>query len=1138
MLKLNTFIALFVFCAGFLGPSSYSAQAQRQRNRPISPDPYIAAASGEAELAIKRFKVAPGLKASLWAAEPQLANPVTFCFDEKGRAYVCETFRLGAGVDDIRGIMNWLDEELASKSVDEREAEMKRHLGSRFAEYSKRSERIRMLEDSTGAGKVDHATVFADGFNTPLDGIGAGILAHDGKVWYANIPNLWMLSDTNHDGAADLRQSLHYGFGVRVGFLGHDLHGPRFGPDGKLYFSVGDRGSAVKVADGRTVGNPETGCVFRCNEDGSELEVFAYGLRNPQDLVFDKYGNLFTGDNNSDSGDQARWVYLVEGSDNGWRVGFQFMERPYSRGPFNAEKLWYPAFPGQAANIVPPIANISSGPSGLAYFPGTGLPARYRDHFFLVDFRGGAANSGVHSFTLDAQGAGFVLTNAEEFIWSMLATDAKFGVDGGLYVSDWVQGWGLTGKGRIYRVHDPELDADRAILETKKLLAEGFAQRSVEELSRLLAHQDMRVRQGAQFALARRGLEGLQVLETVARTSADPLGRLHAIWGIGQVAGQYRQALSQVSRAMNLLVSLLADPDVEVRAQAAKVLGDRQYQPAFNELVRLLKSADPRPRFFSALALGKLGRREALPHIYTLLDENRDKDPYLRHAAVMALAWIGDVPALTSASQDRSPSVRLGALLALRRLQRPEVTRFLRDNEPRLVLEAARAINDEPVNSGMQDLAALIDSPQLKAWMSHAAEGKPNLSSGLSSAELEALLRRVLNANFRFRTPETAQALARFAAQPDASDAMRTEALDELGDWPNPSGRDRVMGLWRPVQGASPSGTPEEALESQFKDILQNASDNVRAALFRAVGALKIASAGPALADEVANTNGMAKARSEALNALAALDSPLLPVAMENARKDESVTLRNAATRLETRLKSSNPVLRLSSTLENGTVSEQQTALAALATVPGSRADEVIGQWLDKMRAGQAPRELQLDILDAAHKRSANLVTAKLEQIESGRAADDPLARYLETLYGGSTNEGKKIFFERPEAQCVRCHKAEGQGGDVGPDLTHIAAQKDPSYLLESIILPNRQIAAGFESVMVELKNGDSYAGVLKSDVPDELVINTPEQGLLTLKKAEIESRRASLSPMPEGLGQVLSKQDLRNLVAYLSSLK
>src|SRR5262245_16633351 len=122
-------------------------RGQHELSQSQAQKPFVAPASNEGELAIKRFQVMPGLKVDLWAAEPMLANPVAFNFDDHGRAYICETFRLGAGVDDIRGLMSWLNEDLACRSVDDRLAEMKRHLGDRFAGYSLQSERIRLLED-------------------------------------------------------------------------------------------------------------------------------------------------------------------------------------------------------------------------------------------------------------------------------------------------------------------------------------------------------------------------------------------------------------------------------------------------------------------------------------------------------------------------------------------------------------------------------------------------------------------------------------------------------------------------------------------------------------------------------------------------------------------------------------------------------------------------------------------------------------------------------------------------------------------------------------------------------------------------------------------------------------------------------
>ena len=804
--------------------------------------------------------------------------------------------------------------------------------------------------------------------------------------------------------------------------------------------------------------------------------------------------------------------------------------------------FWYPPFEGQPAYVVPPVANIADGPSGVAYFPGAGLPAAYAGHFFLVDFRGGAANSGVHTFTLQPKGAGFELVNREHFLWNILATDVKFGVDGGLYVSDWVEGWGLTGKGRLYRVHDTAVDKDPLVLETKRLLAEGTDKRSNKELARLLEHADMRVRQDAQFALAARGLAGLDSLAAVAKQDENPIARLHGVWGIGQVAAHYSPSEypAQVASSMGLLIKLLTDADGEVRAQCAKVIGERRDPRAFSGLIKSLDDQSARTRFFAAIALGKLARPDAMPALFSLLRKNADQDPYIRHAGVMGLSLIGDVPRLLAAAHDESVSVRMGVLLALRRLQRPEIALFLKDPSPALVLEAARAINDEPINGAMHELAELIDTPAMNSFLS----GTPLVPDSVPEEAryklgLEALLRRVLNANFHFGTPATAQALAKFAARTDnPPENMRVEALEELADWEHPAGIDRVVGLWRPVAAVRHKGTAARAVEPLLSSWVPDVPESVQIALLRCVARLEMTNANGLVMRLVADTNTSSKVRAEALTTISEVDLSSLDHALELARNDRAEEVRKAATRLEAKLPTANSVSRLAATLENGSLGEQQTALATLARIPGAAVDELLGKWVDQLRAGTVAKELQLDVLEAAARRSANSLKEKLAAYESSRAQDGPLAPYEACLFGGTAKEGRKVFYEKAEAQCVRCHRINGQGGEVGPDLSHIGSQKDRNYLLESIVLPNAKIAQGFDSVTVVLQDGDVQAGVLKSETPDELILNSADNGLVTIKKSNIKTRRAALSPMPEGMGKILSKEDLRNLVEFLSSHK
>src|SRR5207237_7402101 len=125
-----------------------------------------------------------------------------------------------------------------------------------------------------------------------------------------------------------------------------------------------------------------------------------------------------------------------------------------------------------------------------------------------------------------------------------------------------------------------------------------------------------------------------------------------------------------------------------------------------DRLAGRLEDASPRVRFFAAIALGKLGRAAAMGPLLAMLRAQAEKDPYLRHAGVMGLVGSGDAAAWKRAASDESAAVRMGILLALRRLGDPEVVRFLNDSDPRLVLEAARAINDVPIVVAMPGRAA------------------------------------------------------------------------------------------------------------------------------------------------------------------------------------------------------------------------------------------------------------------------------------------------------------------------------------------------------------------------------------------------------------------------------------------------
>jgi quinoprotein glucose dehydrogenase len=1122
---------LFSSALFFTGSPWSAASAARPEPGQIvsSPAPSASTNSG-ARLASQNLRLAPDLRISVFATDTLVANPIRLAVDERSRVFIVESHRTGS-VLDLRQHLNWLEANLSFRSVTDRSNFVQKVLvpenTASWPEILRRdrngdgkfdasdlaadSERIRVLEDRDEDGAADFAGTFADGFASSVTGVAGGFLVRGTNAWFACAPDLWLLRDANHDGKSDLRRSLHSGFGVHLGSGESEFSGLCYGPDGLIYFAVGDNGFNVATGNQRFA-LPDTGAVLRCNPDGTEFEVIATGLRRPTDLAFDPFGNLWTVDAASDENEPARLLCVLEGADCGWHIGWRDAG---DSSPWKTERLGE-LFPANTAScVLPPTALVGRRPAGFAFYPGTGLPPRYDNRLFLCDL-----DAGVASFALKATGASHEIFDFQEFLGGVSPLDLDFGPEGGLYLVDAKTNSERPDRSRILRVFDPNAPKDPVISETKRLLSEGMSRRSNRDVVRLLEHRDWRVRLEAQFALADRGAEVTNQLFRVASKNPNLFARLHALWALGQIA----RVNPEVSFGLALLTG---DADPEVRAQVAHVLGNARFGEALEPLARLVQDTSPRVRLFAAFALGKLGRQEATDPILLLLRQNGDRDPHLQHAGVMALVWLNDMNALLAAAKDSSAAVRMGVLLAMRRLGRPEIATFLYDSNPALILEAARAIYDLPLASAFTQLAVLAGQPSRLAIN----------ENGGSVALRTSVLRRSLNANFRLGKLENALALAEFAGRKELPEALRAEALERLAQWAKPVLRDPLLGLWRPIppREIRPASL---AARREVAAILKDAPGSVQIAAIHAAEALEITSVTSALFEMAANPKLAVELRRSALSGLGSLKDTRLAEAIAIAVVEPAEPLRQEAVRWLAHLKPSDAIGQIAATMERGSLVEKQTALRALADVATPATDQILSVWLDLLAEGRVPRELQLDLLEAAKQRPGASLQSKLQKFETSRPASDPLATYREVLYGGDAPAGQRVFFSRAELDCARCHRINGQGGEHGPDLSKIGASASREALLESLLAPDKTIVRGYETVVVKMKSGKTYKGRVKNETERELLLTSPDEGFLVLSKSQIESREKGPTLMPADAAKLLTRRELRDLIEYLANLK
>ncbi len=1070
-----------------------------------------------------------------WSGDINVPDPVAVSMDPQGRVYVTQTERRKVADLDVREHPQWIPFDMGLEDIEQKRAFYHdvlapgkfKHSEGDLRDHNKdgsidwhdltvATERIYRLEDTDGDGLADKKTIFAEGFNTEVTGIAAGILWNDGYVYSTITPDLWRLKDTNDDGVSDERESIVHGFGHHIAYAGHDMHGLCIGLDGRIYWTIGDKGVNVHTKDGRHVAEPHQGCVLRCEPDGSGFEIFAHGIRNTQEIAFDDFGNIFGVDNDSDRpSEKERVLYITEQSDTGWRCYYQYMSNTYV--PWMNEGLWKPRFDGQPEYITPPLANAGDGPAGFAHNPGTALCHEWKDCFFYNQFPSGKMNV----IRLEPNGAAFKVKEDRTVASGVMGIGMTWSPDGKLFMADWGGGYPLKLKGAVWSVDDATGTGSTERLETQKLISEGYAKRSPEELSKLLAYPDQRVRRESQFQLVKLG--DFAALKKVALDSKQTtLARIHALWGLGQ---GMRSGKIATEEAQSLLV-LLKDKDAEVRAQLAKVMGDASALTSLGKsLVPLLKDASIRVRFHAAIALGKLKTTDASEALFNLIEKNNDADAYLRHAGVTGLVGCATSEQLSKKKTDTSRAVRMASVLALRRIGDPAVAEFLHDKDDMIVSEAARAIHDDlSIADALPKLAGLLD--EQRAWP-------------------DAVTRRALNSAFRLGDSTNAKRVIEFALKESANATLREEALNLALLWSKPGPLDRADGRARHLEPRELNILADVALP-RVHDLMALGDTKLKTLAIQILTTYKLPVEAALVAAAVMETKAPAEVRVEALRLFADqhpeskdLSKTLASLFAEKTPE----TLRVQALNSQLLVDKTKAAVEAMKLLKSGTVLEKQASFSILAKVEQDDADVTLGQWMTDLADGKVVPALKLDLLDAAKARSVSVTSLKteLDAFEAKRASlfGKPEA-FEECLDGGDAKAGKEIVLNNLTSNCIACHRFDKRdGSNVGPPLDKIAMTRDRAYFLEALVAPQAKIAPGYGIISLTLKDGTSSSGVLltTNTKATELEIRLADGTSLKVPKDKIASQTDPVSAMPP-MGILLDRHQVRDLVAYLSTLK
>lgn len=458
--------------------------------------------------------------------------------------------------------------------------------------------------------------------------------------------------------------------------------------------------------------------------------------------------------------------------------------------------------------------------------------------------------------------------------------------------------------------------------------------------------------------------------------------------------------------------------------------------------------------------------------------------------------------------------MRTAAVLVLRRLAHPGIAAFLQDQDEYLVTEAARATNDDhSIPGALQALANVLEQPRFTG---------------------EPLMRRAINAALRTGSDKSLNALIQYAINASVPEGLRAEAIAALGTWAAPSVLDRVDGRFRGTVTRDPSKIRQQLLP-HLEVLLASKNPNILVATCGLLVNLKIKEKNEALVT-LFKSNAVPMVRAALLPALQSLNYPGLETLTRQAMADASDEVRTAALGLlNDQLVTKENLPQLTQLVfQKGSVKEQQQLLVTISKLDPAKSQRVLENLVNEYAAGKIQQHVALELKEAIDSCGSPALKNKWTTLLQ---KDDGLGKYADALYGGDGGSGWGIFHYNSTAQCVRCHRVGGNGGQVGPALDHIASTLSRPDLLKALIHPDVRIAPGYGNITITLDNGASHTGTLLKEDANQLTLKTSDAEPLVLPVKRIKSRKNLPSGMSP-IGLSLKKRELRDVVEYLAGLK